>query len=82
MVEQVFSGGFEEAMRWCACALMEARYCVPVYAMLCSVHRILPHRKCAKNETRLSRVLNTALDLPAAALCIEWRVRGSKVCEI
>ena len=82
MVEQVFSGGFEEAMRWCACALMEAGYCLVVHARLCSVQRILPHRKCAKNETRRSCVLNTALDLAAAALCIEWRVRGSKVCEI
>ena len=27
VVEQVFSGAFEEAMRRCACALMEAEYC-------------------------------------------------------
>ena len=50
MVEQVFSGAFEEAMRWCACALMEAGYCVVVHARLCSVQRILPHRMCAKMQ--------------------------------
>ena len=55
VVEQVFSGAFEEAVSWCACALMEARYCVLVYAMLCSVQRILPHRKWGKkrNEAQL-----------------------------
>ena len=47
VVEQVFSGGFEEAMRWCACALMEAGYCLLVHARLCSVQRILPRRECA-----------------------------------
>ena len=44
----LFSGTFEEAMRWCGCALMEAGYCVPVHPKLrCSVQRILPHRMCA-----------------------------------
>ena len=47
MVEQVFSGGFEEAMRWCACALMEAGYCLLVHARLCSVQRILLRSWCA-----------------------------------
>ena len=48
VVEQVFSGTFEEAMRWCGCAVMEAGYCVLVHARLrCSVQRILPHRMCA-----------------------------------
>ena len=42
VVEQVFSGAFEAAMRWCACALMEAGYCVLVHARVCSVQRILP----------------------------------------
>ena len=46
VVEQVFSRGFEEAMRWCAWALMEAGYCVLVDARLCSVQRILPRSKC------------------------------------
>ena len=27
VVEQVFSSAFEEAMRWCACGVMEAGYC-------------------------------------------------------
>ena len=46
VVAQVFSGAFEEAMRWCACGVMEAGYCVLVDARLCSVQRILPHRMC------------------------------------
>ena len=55
VVEQVFSGAFEEAMRWCACALMEAGYCLLVHARLFSILRILPHRKCGKkrDETQL-----------------------------
>ena len=48
MVEQVFSGAFEEAMRWCACAVVEAGYCVLFHARLCSVQRILPHSKYAE----------------------------------
>ena len=48
VVEQVFSGAFKEAMRWCACVVMEAGYCVLVHARLCSVQRILPRSKCAK----------------------------------
>ena len=47
VVEQVFSCGFEEAMSWCACALMEAGYCLLVHARLCSVKLILPRSKCA-----------------------------------
>ena len=47
VVEQIFSGAFEEAMRWYALALMVAGYCVLVHGRLCSVQRILPHRKCA-----------------------------------
>ena len=46
VVGQVFSGAFEEAMRWCACAVMEAGYCVLVHARLRSVQRILPRSKC------------------------------------
>ena len=37
VAEQVFSGAFEEAMRWCAWELMESGYCVLVHARLCSV---------------------------------------------
>ena len=37
VVEQVFSGAFEEAMRCCACAVMQAGYCVLVRVRLCSV---------------------------------------------
>ena len=50
MFEQVFSGAFEEAMRWGACALMEAGYCLLVHGRLCSVQRILPRRQCAKMQ--------------------------------
>ena len=46
VVEQVISGAFEEAMRWCACAVMGAGYCVLVHGRLCSVQRILPRREC------------------------------------
>ena len=48
VVEQVFSGSFEEAMRWCACAVLEAGYCALVHARLCSAKRMLPRRECAK----------------------------------
>ena len=47
VVEDVFSGVFEETMRWCGWALMEVGYCVLVHGRLCSVQRILPHSKCA-----------------------------------
>ena len=47
VVEQVFSGGFEEAMGWCACAAMKAGYCVLVHARVFSGQRILALRKCA-----------------------------------
>ena len=46
VVEQVFSGAFEEAMRWCTCAAMKAGYCVLVHGKLCSVRLVLPRRKC------------------------------------
>ena len=47
VVEQAFSGWFAQAMRWCACALMKAGHCVVVRARLCTIQRILPHRRCA-----------------------------------
>ena len=46
VVEQVYSGALEEAMRWCACAVMEDGYVCLVHARLCSAQRILPHRRC------------------------------------
>ena len=52
MVEQVFSGAFEEEMSWCACPLMGAVYCVLVHARLCSVQRILPRSKCAQMQNQ------------------------------
>ena len=50
VVEQVFSGAFEGAVRWCACALMEAGYCVLVHARPCSIQGTLPHSKCAEMQ--------------------------------
>ena len=47
VVEQVFSGAFEEAMRWCACEMMASGGFVLVHAGLCSVQLRLPRRKCA-----------------------------------
>ena len=44
--EEVFSGAFEEAMRWCACAVIEASDCLLVHAILCSVQRKFPRSKC------------------------------------
>ena len=74
--EQVFSGVFEQAICCHECAGMTAGYCVMVHARLCSVQRLLPHRKCAKCKKRPSCVLKTPLNLAAAALCIDWRVGG------
>ena len=50
VVEQVFSGAFEEAMRWCACALMEAGCGWLVHGRACSVQRIWPRRECVKMQ--------------------------------
>ena len=46
VVEEVFSGAFEEAMRWCAWAVMAAGYCLLVHARLSSVQRILRRSEC------------------------------------
>ena len=77
MVEQVFSGAFEEAMRWCACGIMDVRYCLLVHSRLRSVQRILRHIASA-NKCRMRHicVLKPALYLAAAALCNEWLVGG------
>ena len=34
VVEQVFSGAFEEAMRWFACGVVDAGCCLLVYSRL------------------------------------------------
>ena len=45
----------------------------------CVAFSVMCHTGCAhKCKIRLSCVLNIALDLAAAALCIEWVVLGSK----
>ncbi|CDI84480.1 hypothetical protein EAH_00052940 [Eimeria acervulina] len=41
----VSSDAFEQAMRACACAVVEAAYCSLVHATLRSVQRTLPHRR-------------------------------------
>ena len=77
VVEQVFSGAFEEAMRWCACALMASGYCLLVHVG-CIAFSVYCHTAGAGTCTmRLSFVLNTALDLAAAALRIQWGVGAS-----
>ena len=77
MVEQIFSGGFEEAMSWCACAVMATGYCVLVHATGCVAFSVYcPAGSAHKCKIRRIRVLNTALDLAAAALCIELRTGG------
>ena len=53
VVEQVFSGAFEQAMRRRACAVIARGYCVLVHAGLCSVQLILPGRKCAKMQDQV-----------------------------
>ena len=45
VVEQAFIGSFEEAVQWCACAVMATGYCLLVHARLCSVQRILRRSK-------------------------------------
>ena len=46
VVKQASSGSFEEAVQWCACAVMAGGYCLLVHARLCSVQRILRRSKC------------------------------------
>ena len=78
VVEQgVYSGAFEEEIRWCACAVR--RLDTACWFMLgCVAFIAFSHTACADECTvRLSCVLNTALDLAAAALCIEWRMGES-----
>ena len=82
MVEQVFSGAFEEAMNWCACALMEAGYCLLVRARLCSVQRILPHRKCGKKRDEAQLRVKLCSGFGSSSVVYFVAVGGSKVGEI
>ena len=50
VVEQVFSGEFEEGTSWCVCGVMEAGYCLVFHARLCSVQRMSPNRMCAQMQ--------------------------------
>ena len=71
VVEQVFSGAFEEAMRWCACVVMDADT-VCWFMLGCVAFCVYCHAGSAhKYKIRLKGVLDTAADLAAAALCIE-----------
>ena len=74
VVEQVFRGAFDEAMHWCACAVR--RLDTVCWFMLgCVAFSVYCHTGSPyKCKMRLSCVLNSALDLAAAALCIEWGV--------
>ena len=53
MVEQVYSGAFEQAMSPRACAVIALGYCVLVHARLCSVQCILPGSKWAKMQDQV-----------------------------
>ena len=77
MIEQVFSGAFEEAMRLCACTVW--RLDTVCWFMLgCVAFSVYCHAGGAdKCKIRLICVLRTALDLAAGVLCIEWGIGGS-----
>ena len=83
MVEQVFSGGVEEAMGRCAFALMEAGYCVLVHARQCSVQRILPRRECAKMQDeahlRVKRCIGLGRCSVVYRLAGGWRLGGGNI---
>ena len=55
VVEQVFSGEFEEGTSWCVCGVMEAGYCLVFHARLCSVQRMSPNRMCAQMQDEAQR---------------------------
>ena len=55
VVEQVFSGAFEEAIRWCGCGVMETGHSFVVHARLCSVQRMSPNRMCAQMQDEAQR---------------------------
>ena len=74
--EEVFRGAFEEAMGWCACALMEVD--TVCWLMLGCVAFSLSCDAASADECKMRRicVLNTALDLAAAALWTKSGVSG------
>ena len=77
VVEQVFSGAFEEAMRWCACVVMDADT-VCWFMLGCVAFCVYCHAASAqKCKMRRLCVLRTALDLSAGTLSIEWGMGGS-----
>ena len=82
VVKQVFSGAFEEAMSWCACALMEAGYCVLVHARLCSIERLLAHRKCGKKRDEAQLRVKHCSGFGSSSVVYFVAVGGSKVGEI
>ena len=55
VVEQVFSGEFEEGTRWCVWGVMEAGSCLLVRSRLCSVQRMSPNRMCAQMQDEAQR---------------------------
>ena len=79
VVEQVFSGAFEEAVLWCACVVRRLDI-VCWFMLVCVAFSVYCHKGSEhKCKMRLSCVLNAALDLAAAAMCIGWRVGGGYV---
>ena len=79
VVEQVYSGAFEEAMNSFACAVRRLDTAC-WFMLVCVAFSVYCHTGCAdKCKIRLSCVLNTALDLGAGALCIGWWVGRSYV---
>ena len=79
MIEEVYSGAFEEATRWCACTVR--RLDTVCWFMLgCIAFSVYWHAAGAdKCKMRLSCVLETALDLAATAWCIERRMGESSM---
>ena len=77
MVEQVFRGASEQAMHSCGCAVR--RVDSGCWFMLGRVSlRVICHTGSADEcKMRHICVLNTALDLAATALCIEWGMGGN-----
>ena len=79
MRQQVFSGAFEEAMRWRACAVRQLDT-VCWFMLGCVAFRVYCHAGSAhKCKTRRICVLSSALDFAAGALGIEWGVGGSYI---
>ena len=75
VVEQAFRGAFEEAMSWCACAAMEAGYCVLVHVRLCSVQRILPRSKCAEFQDQAQLCVKHCIEFGSCS-AVHWVASG------